>query len=333
MPADLFRMSDYALVVQPHGNLGTEPPGELSRYQDRFENRSWRDACDIERDANEIMRVFPKLVPIPAAEWLTKLDAVITLETNRTDWTRLVELVAPVGGNPENSTQEANAIVWLVVGFDDLSARIDAKLHPALHEAEEIVRRVRDRSGEAVRAGQLVVKGRSVLNPTVPVTIPARLVAADWIWSRLLRSPELEIEGQHYVDMQIEPPEPPGNFADIETYGVERWLGELALALREESYQPDSVHETQRAEEPEEFVEHEVAPGPKPGGSPKQQAMCKAASDILNNDRRRPKPQGRNAAIARMLIKQKDFKFYKPATIEDYIRSEVREWEKANPGK
>jgi group II intron reverse transcriptase/maturase len=31
------------------------------------------------------------------------------------------------------------------------------------------------------------------------------------------------------------------DFADIETYGVERWLGELALALREESYQPDSI--------------------------------------------------------------------------------------------
>jgi RNA-directed DNA polymerase len=29
------------------------------------------------------------------------------------------------------------------------------------------------------------------------------------------------------------------DFADIEAYGVERWLGELALALREESYQPD----------------------------------------------------------------------------------------------
>src|SRR5947199_4977890 len=31
------------------------------------------------------------------------------------------------------------------------------------------------------------------------------------------------------------------DFADIETYGVERWLGELALALREESYQPDPI--------------------------------------------------------------------------------------------
>ena len=30
-------------------------------------------------------------------------------------------------------------------------------------------------------------------------------------------------------------------FADIEAYGVERWLGELALALREESYQPDPI--------------------------------------------------------------------------------------------
>jgi len=31
------------------------------------------------------------------------------------------------------------------------------------------------------------------------------------------------------------------DFADIETYGVERWLGELALALRNESYQPDPI--------------------------------------------------------------------------------------------
>jgi RNA-directed DNA polymerase len=29
------------------------------------------------------------------------------------------------------------------------------------------------------------------------------------------------------------------DFADIEAYGVQRWLGELALALREESYQPN----------------------------------------------------------------------------------------------
>jgi RNA-directed DNA polymerase len=28
------------------------------------------------------------------------------------------------------------------------------------------------------------------------------------------------------------------DFADVEAYGVERWLGELALALREETYQP-----------------------------------------------------------------------------------------------
>jgi RNA-directed DNA polymerase len=30
-------------------------------------------------------------------------------------------------------------------------------------------------------------------------------------------------------------------FADVETYGVERWLGELALALREETYRPDPI--------------------------------------------------------------------------------------------
>jgi RNA-directed DNA polymerase len=31
------------------------------------------------------------------------------------------------------------------------------------------------------------------------------------------------------------------DFADIETYGVERWLGELALALRQETYRPDPI--------------------------------------------------------------------------------------------
>ena len=31
------------------------------------------------------------------------------------------------------------------------------------------------------------------------------------------------------------------DFADIEAYGVERWLGELALALREERYRPDAI--------------------------------------------------------------------------------------------
>jgi len=31
------------------------------------------------------------------------------------------------------------------------------------------------------------------------------------------------------------------DFADIEAYGVQQWLGELALALREESYRPDPI--------------------------------------------------------------------------------------------
>jgi RNA-directed DNA polymerase len=30
------------------------------------------------------------------------------------------------------------------------------------------------------------------------------------------------------------------DFADIDAYGVERWLGELALALKEETYRPVS---------------------------------------------------------------------------------------------
>jgi RNA-directed DNA polymerase len=31
------------------------------------------------------------------------------------------------------------------------------------------------------------------------------------------------------------------DFADVEAYGVQRWLGELALALRKESYRPDPI--------------------------------------------------------------------------------------------
>jgi hypothetical protein len=30
------------------------------------------------------------------------------------------------------------------------------------------------------------------------------------------------------------------DFTDIETYGLERWLGELALALRQETYRPET---------------------------------------------------------------------------------------------
>ena len=31
------------------------------------------------------------------------------------------------------------------------------------------------------------------------------------------------------------------DFADIEAYGVQRWLGELALALRQQTYRPDPI--------------------------------------------------------------------------------------------
>ena len=31
------------------------------------------------------------------------------------------------------------------------------------------------------------------------------------------------------------------DFADVEAYGLERWLGELALALKQETYRPDPI--------------------------------------------------------------------------------------------
>jgi hypothetical protein len=33
------------------------------------------------------------------------------------------------------------------------------------------------------------------------------------------------------------------DFPEVEAYGVERWLGELALALRKEAYRPDPSEE------------------------------------------------------------------------------------------
>src|SRR6478609_3129630 len=33
------------------------------------------------------------------------------------------------------------------------------------------------------------------------------------------------------------------DFADVEAYGVPRWLGELALALKEQTYRPDPSEE------------------------------------------------------------------------------------------
>ena len=46
----------------------------------------------------------------------------------------------------------------------------------------------------------------------------------------------------HLAESSEEPSRIDGqDFADIETYGVERWLGELALALREETYRPEPI--------------------------------------------------------------------------------------------
>jgi hypothetical protein len=35
------------------------------------------------------------------------------------------------------------------------------------------------------------------------------------------------------------------DFGDIEVYGVQRWLGELALALRQETYRRITAHSSQ----------------------------------------------------------------------------------------
>jgi RNA-directed DNA polymerase len=50
------------------------------------------------------------------------------------------------------------------------------------------------------------------------------------------------------------------DFADIEAYGVERWLAELALALRQETYRPEPIRRVfiPKASRPGEFTDFTV---------------------------------------------------------------------------
>jgi hypothetical protein len=163
--------------------------------------------------ADQGQRVFPRLdwmreeAERSAAEVraeLPKLNNLIALdETNRTDWTRFVELIATIGGNLENLTPDEAAVVRLVNRFS--SVRAKAELRSSLYdEAEKIRRRIGDRIVAAVRAGRLEVKGRNGPGLKV-VEIPASLVTANEIWS-WLRSGEMTIYGQCYVDVTISSP-------------------------------------------------------------------------------------------------------------------------------
>ena len=49
------------------------------------------------------------------------------------------------------------------------------------------------------------------------------------------------------------------DFADVETYGVERWLGELALALRRETYRSAHPHRHRNVEPITRFVPPEAS--------------------------------------------------------------------------
>jgi RNA-directed DNA polymerase len=51
------------------------------------------------------------------------------------------------------------------------------------------------------------------------------------------------------------------DFADIEAYGVERWLAELALALRQETYRPEPIRRVFIRHSPDlRRVEARIAP-------------------------------------------------------------------------
>jgi retron-type reverse transcriptase len=67
------------------------------------------------------------------------------------------------------------------------------------------------------------------------------------------RGAELRLEGAHalrqrlsrghqvHKALHLSPGVDRQDFEAVEAYGVERWLGELALALRQETYRPDPI--------------------------------------------------------------------------------------------
>jgi hypothetical protein len=65
IPAGDFRISGMPLVIGPHGDLATVPRHKLSTY----EGTPWRD---VEFDADEIKREWPKPPPLSAADWMLK---------------------------------------------------------------------------------------------------------------------------------------------------------------------------------------------------------------------------------------------------------------------
>jgi len=63
------------------------------------------------------------------------------------------------------------------------------------------------------------------------------------------------------------------DFTDIETYGVQRWLGELALALRQETYRPDPIR---RVFIPKaKATRSRVRCGSGGGGRPERRGNCR----------------------------------------------------------
>jgi len=91
--------------------------------------------------------------------------------------------------------------------------------HPGIHRDDDIP--ARDQSCGRAEINQLLVRSamlcrsRSIVSSAGLRSFCRLTNWASWVISRV--------------------------FADVEAYGVARWLGELALALREESYQPDPI--------------------------------------------------------------------------------------------
>lgn len=72
IPGGSFRISGLSLIVGPHGDLGTSPRHKLPTYA----GPRWHD---IEFDADEIKREWPKPPPSSASDWMRK-EAELSLQ-------------------------------------------------------------------------------------------------------------------------------------------------------------------------------------------------------------------------------------------------------------
>src|ERR1700736_5600373 len=142
--------------------------------------------------------------------------------------------------------------------FDNVAVEhrlMASKLLPAIHRDIDISRRDFNRVAHAAgylsrdyrraRAAERLVDGlpgrRIILDRPAHALDRLLRAVAGFLYDKISRE---DILAHAYAQCRSNKGAPGvdgQDFADIEAYGVQRWLGELALALRQETYRPDPI--------------------------------------------------------------------------------------------